>query len=351
MVTTAFVLSGGGSLGAVQVGMLQALAAHGVRPDLLVGTSAGAVNAAWVAGHGMSPDSLGELADVWTGLRRGDIFPVDPRQMLRGLLGRSPGVASDASLRRLVRAYATIDDLTQARVPTHLVAADLLSGHEVLISAGDLVDGVLASAAIPGILPPVERAGRHLVDGSVALHAGVSQAVDLGATVVYVLPTGAPCALPGPPPSAVGVALHSLTLLIAQRLIHEIAGLQGAADDQDPAAAVPAGGLGRGLPPRRTADRSRPADQSEWISSGDIDLPAPERFLVAAPPPPGAHPTSPEPSGAGDRGEHRLRPERDVMARPPGRAPRRMRGATCPVPAARRARAAWTRAAWVRAWG
>ena len=240
MVTTAFVLSGGGSLGAVQVGMLQALAAHDVRPDLLVGTSAGAVNAAWVAGHGMSPDSLGELADVWTGLRRGDIFPVDPRQMLRGLLGRSPGVASDASLRRLVRAHATIDDLTQARVPTHLVAADLLSGHEVLISAGDLVDGVLASAAIPGILPPVERAGRHLVDGSVALHAGVAQAVDLGATVVYVLPTGAPCALPGPPLSAVGVALHSLTLLIAQRLIHEIAGLQGAADDQDPAAAVPA---------------------------------------------------------------------------------------------------------------
>ena len=103
MVTTAFVLSGGGSLGAVQVGMLQALAAHDVRPDLLVGTSAGAVNAAWVAGQGMSTDSLGELADVWTGLRRGDIFPVDPRQMLRGLLGRSPGVASDASLRRLVR--------------------------------------------------------------------------------------------------------------------------------------------------------------------------------------------------------------------------------------------------------
>ena len=280
MVTTAFVLSGGGSLGAVQVGMLQALAAHDVRPDLLVGTSAGAVNAAWVAGHGMSPDSLGELADVWTGLRRGDIFPVDPRQMLRGLLGRSPGVASDASLRRLVRAHATIDDLRQARVPTHLVAADLLSGHQVLISAGDLVDGVLASAAIPGILPPVESAGRHLVDGSVALHAGVAQAVDLGATVVYVLPTGAPCALPGPPQSAVGVALHSLTLLIAQRLIHEIAGLQGAADIKVLPPLCPLAVSAADF--RHAAQLIARARRTslEWISSGDIDLPAPERFLA-----------------------------------------------------------------------
>jgi hypothetical protein len=163
MVTTAFVLSGGGSLGAVQVGMLQALAWNG------------AVNAAWVAGHGLSPDSLDELADAWTGLRRGDTFPVEPRQVLRGLLGRSMGVTSETRLRRLLRAHASIDDLADARVPTHLVAADLLSGHDVLISTGDPVDGVLASAAIPGILPPVERAGRYLVDGSVALHAGVAQ--------------------------------------------------------------------------------------------------------------------------------------------------------------------------------
>ncbi len=75
-------------------------------------------------------------------------------------------------------------------MPTYLVAADRLSGHDVLISTGDPVDGVLASAAIPGILPPVEHMGRYLVDGSVALHAGVAQAVDLGAALVYVLPPG-----------------------------------------------------------------------------------------------------------------------------------------------------------------
>ena len=190
MATTAFVLSGGGSLGAVQVGMLQALHAHGVRPDLLVGTSAGAVNAAWVAGHGLSTESLDRLAGVWTGLRRREVFPVEPRQMLRGLLGRSAGVASDARLRYLVQTHAVIDDLGHARVPTHLVAADLLDGDDVLISTGDPVDGVLASAAIPGILPPVERAGRYLVDGSVAPHAGVAQAAFDPAELEAVLREG-----------------------------------------------------------------------------------------------------------------------------------------------------------------
>ena len=148
--------------------ILQALHAHGVHPDQLVGPSAGAVNAAWVAGHGMSTESLDELAGVWAGLRRSDIFHVDPRQVLRGLTDRSRSITSDTRLRRLVSSHASITDLAHARVPTHLVAADLLSGRDLLISTGDIVEGVLASAAIPGVLPPVELRGQYLVDGSMA---------------------------------------------------------------------------------------------------------------------------------------------------------------------------------------
>lgn len=81
--TTAFVLSGGGSLGAVQVGMLQALGERGVEPDLLVGTSAGAINAAFVGGHGMGRDALIELAGLWQSLRRRDLFALRP---LHGVL-------------------------------------------------------------------------------------------------------------------------------------------------------------------------------------------------------------------------------------------------------------------------
>ena len=149
--TTAFVLSGGGSLGAVQVGMLQALAASHVEPDLLVGTSAGAVNASWVATHGMTPASLTDLATVWTRLRRADIFPLDARMVLRGIIGRSPAITCANRMRQLVSTHCPIESLEDAAVPVHLVATDLLSGRDVTISTGSAVTGVLASCdAQPG---------------------------------------------------------------------------------------------------------------------------------------------------------------------------------------------------------
>lgn len=278
--TTAFVLTGGGSLGAVQVGMLQALAERGVKPDLLIGTSCGALNAAWVAGHGTSPGSLNELAAVWTNLRRSDIFPVDSRQVFRGLLGLSPAVVSNRKLRQFIDTHASIQDLAQAQVPTHLVAADLLSGRDVLISTGDLATGVLASCTIPGVLPPVEHTGTQLIDGALARHTGIAQAVVLGASVVYILPTGAACALPRAPRSAAGVALHSLTLLIQQRLIHEVAALQAATTIKllPPLCplAVSAADFSHAKELITRARRS----SLEWIDSGGTELAEPERFLT-----------------------------------------------------------------------
>jgi NTE family protein len=279
--TTAFVLSGGGSLGAVQVGMLQALASAGVAPDLLVGTSAGAMNAAWVAAHGMSADSLAGLADVWIRLRRRDVFPVEVGAAVRGLLGRGPGLTSARRLGLLVNARAGISELEEARIPVHLVAADLLSGEGVLLSTGSLVTAVLASSAIPGIFPPVVRDGRHLIDGGVADRTGVARAAGLGATSIYVLPTGTPCALPAPPSSAIGTALHALTLLIEQRLARDVAELAGAATIKVLPPLCPlstsAVDFTRGA---ELIDRSRRAS-TDWITTGDIDRPAPEQFLGA----------------------------------------------------------------------
>jgi NTE family protein len=278
--TTAFVLSGGGSLGAVQVGMLQALAERGVKPDLLVGTSCGALNAAWVAGHGMSNESLRGLATAWMGLRRSDVFPVDARQVLRGLLGLSPAVVANRKLRQFISNHAGLEDLAHAQVPTYFVAADLLSGRDVLISTGDVTNGVLASCAIPGVLPPVEHDGGQLVDGGLACHTGIAQAVDLGASVIYVLPSGGACGMTRAPRSAIGVALHSLTLLIGQRLFHEISAIQ-------------AGTTIKLLPPLcplavSAADFSHAAELIsrarrsglEWIDSGGTELPHPERSLA-----------------------------------------------------------------------
>ena len=279
--TTAFVLSGGGSLGAVQVGMLQALTSRGIEPDLLVGTSAGAMNAAWVAVHGTSAQSLADLAGVWTRLRRRDVFPLDARSAVRGLLGHRPAICSPDRLHELVVACAGDTRLDETPIPLHLVTADLLSGETVTVSTGRVSSGVLASAAIPGVFPAVRTAGRYLIDGGVAPHPGVTQAVDRGATIVYVLPTGTSCALPTPPSSAIGSALHALTLLLQQRLTREMSSLADAASI-------------RVLPPLcplsiSAADfthsgelitRARQASL-DWIDSGAIAHPAPEQFLAA----------------------------------------------------------------------
>lgn len=222
---TAFVLAGGGSLGAVQVGMLQALVSAGVRPDLLVGTSAGAVNAAWVAGHGTSADSLDRLAELWTRVGRRDLFPVSIGALARASLGRGSALTTSAPLGELVRAHAGIGSLEDARVPVHLMASDLLTGCPVALTQGPVDDAVRASAAIPGVFPPVLLDGRWLVDGGVAQATGVEQAVATGAGEVWVLPTGYPCALPGPPRTVLGIALHAFTLLLHQRLLTEVAAL------------------------------------------------------------------------------------------------------------------------------
>ena len=278
--TTAFVLSGGGSLGAVQVGMLQALAAAGIEPDLLIGTSAGGLNATWVGARGTSPQSLDELARVWTGLHRRDVFPFRPLQLLGALLGRRRGLFPGEALGDLVEERAGIEDLGQARIPVHLLATDLLTGSDVLLSSGPMREAARATAAIPGVLPPVHLDGRWLVDGAIATRAGVSHAVELGATRVVVLPAGVPCAIDEPPRSAIGMAVHALSLLIEQQLVIEVS--------------QPVEGVDVGLLPPpcplsvSPGDFSRAAeliehgraDAAAWIADGGLERRDPARYLA-----------------------------------------------------------------------
>lgn len=277
--STAFVLSGGGSLGAVQVGMLQALGERGIVPDLLVGTSAGALNAAWVAGHGLSSASLDELARLWTGVRRRDVFPVDVGHALLALLGRRSALCSNDRLRELISRHVGIEGFAEVAVPVHLVAADLVSGEDVLISDGAIAAGVLASAAIPGVFPPVRIAGRSLVDGGVAHRTGVSQAVDLGASEIYVLPAGYPCAVTRAPASALGVAVHALALLIEQRLIDEVARFNGAATIKVLPPLCPLRVSAADFGHAAQLIRRSHAATTKWLDEGGVELPAQERFL------------------------------------------------------------------------
>jgi NTE family protein len=175
-VTTAFVFSGGGSLGAVQVGMLRALAERRVRPDLLVGTSAGALNAAFTAARGAEEGGVDALAEIWAGLRSRSIFTLDPRQCLAALAGRRAALCSNAGLRGLLDRHLSFDRLEDSPVPLVIVASDLLSGDEVALDAGPAAPAILASCAIPGVFPAINHGGRTLVDGALA---GVPQGCSL----------------------------------------------------------------------------------------------------------------------------------------------------------------------------
>lgn len=220
--TTAFVLSGGASLGAVHVGMLQALEEHGIVPDLIVGTSVGAVNAAWVADRGDAA-GLGALAGVWRGLHRSAIFPLRPITGMLGFLGRADHLVPDTGLRRVLEEHLAFERLEQSTLPLHVVATDVLSGKDVLLSSGPAVEAVLASAAIPGVFPAVHIGGRSHVDGGVVNNTPISHAVALGADTIWALSTGYACALTEPPHGALGQAMHALTLTLNHRLAVDIA--------------------------------------------------------------------------------------------------------------------------------
>jgi NTE family protein len=185
----AFVLTGGGSHGAVQVGMLYALLEGGVQPDLVIGSSVGAINGAFMAGHA-SVDGVEELARVWESIKRPEIFPISVRRMVAGALGWRNHLFDPLGLRTLIlRSDLGFDRLEDAPLSLHVTATDVEAGVPVVLSRGDAVDALMASAAMPGAFPPVEMDGRLFIDGSVTADAPVEQAEALGATSIYLLST------------------------------------------------------------------------------------------------------------------------------------------------------------------
>jgi NTE family protein len=218
---TAFVLAGGGSLGAVQVGMLKALTRKGIVPDLVVGASVGAINAAFFAGLPTS-EGIARLERIWSGLQSTDVFPFSPLNSLLAILGKRDHLISPARLRTLIESQLPYDRIEDAKIPCHVVATDVLAGTEVRLSRGPLAPALLASAAIPAVFPTVAIEDRHLIDGGVANNTPISCAVKLGASRIIVLASGISCALEKPPRGAVALAMHAVNLLVMRQLVSDI---------------------------------------------------------------------------------------------------------------------------------
>ncbi len=218
---TALVLAGGGSLGAVQVGMLQALVESGVQADMVVGSSVGAINGAYFAAR---PHAQGveELAALWLSLRSEDVFPIHAFTTLKSLLMGHNHIAQADALTQLLHNKLPVARIEQTELPLHILATDLLTGKEALLSSGPLVEALLASSAIPLIFPHRVIEGQVLVDGSVASNTPIASAVELGAERLLVLPTGFGCTSPGVPSRMVSLALHTLNLLSMWQLARDV---------------------------------------------------------------------------------------------------------------------------------
>jgi NTE family protein len=226
---TAFVFAGGGSLGAVQVGMLKALTRQGVVPDLVVGASVGAINGACFA---LEPNEQGaqRLERIWLRLRRADVFPFSPAHSVLAALGRRDHLVNPQPLRALIESELPGQMLEDTKIPCTVVATDVLTGEEVALTSGPVATALLASAAIPAVFPVVSIDGRHLMDGGIANNTPISTAIALGASRVVVLPTGMSCALEGPPRGVVARALHALNLLVMGQLLKDIERFAGRAE-------------------------------------------------------------------------------------------------------------------------
>ncbi len=212
---TAFALSGGGARGAAQVGMLRALLEAGIRPDLVVGTSVGAWNGAWIASD-PTATSLDRLAEVWRQITRAS-FDMVWWRAARNMVRRRPSLYDGRGIARLLARYLRVHTFEDLAVPLHVVAIDLSNGRKAVFSSGPLTPAVLASSAIPGIFPPISIDGRQHVDGGMVDPTGLETAVELGARRVYVLDCGYAGRLAAPLGSMNAVVDHAFQIAAQHR--------------------------------------------------------------------------------------------------------------------------------------
>jgi NTE family protein len=215
---TAFVLGGGGNLGAVQVGQLKALIEQEIVPDAVIGCSVGALNGAAIAGE-PTLDEVERLGELWGRLGREDIFPATR-------LGRGPwmfvrnglSAFSDNGLRRVIDGWLRYRLFEETQIPFWAVATSLSTGREHWFHSGDVRRPLLATTALPGVFPPVAIDGHTYIDGGVVNNVPISKAFELKAKKVYVLDVGALDRTRPEPRRPYEVLLQAVAIARASRL-------------------------------------------------------------------------------------------------------------------------------------
>ena len=216
----AYVFGGGGSYGAVQVGQLRAIAKTDLLPDFVVGTSVGSLNATIVA---ETPLTAGDrLGGFWSLASRRDIFG-STRQMMRNMVTLRPGIADSRPLRDLLERSTASRDFTDLSLPLTAVAADAVTGHVAELRDGDLISALMASTAIPGVFPIVERDGQRLMDGGIIANVPIAIAAEQGAKSIVVFDCGFNLFAPTTDPTLPHVLLRAAAIMAAAQVRRDLA--------------------------------------------------------------------------------------------------------------------------------
>ena len=218
---TAYVLGGGGALGSSEVGMVRALAEHGIRPDLVLGTSIGALNGAFIAAD-PGVEGAERLAAVWEAVVRDGVFLDNPVRQAARVARYRTHLLSNAPLRHVLQTYLPVSRFEDLDVAFQCVAACIEDASGRWFSTGEITDPVIASCSVPGLFPPVLIEDRHYLDGGLVHSIPVGRALALGATRIFVLQVGRVEQPLSPPTNPWEVGTVAFEIARRHRFVHEM---------------------------------------------------------------------------------------------------------------------------------
>jgi NTE family protein len=219
---TAFVFGGGGSWGALHWGILRALAETDIRPDLVVGTSVGALNGAIAAAD---PEHSAEiLGQLWPLVTRDQVFPGGVLSALNTLRTSRGWLYDSDNLAQYLASRLPVSTIEELRIPYVAIATDFEDGTRVEIDSGDLKSALLASSAIPGIFPWIDRDGHRLVDGGLVSNVSTDVARRRGAASIVVLDCGLFGVSAQLSDSIIDILAQTVAIQSRQQVIRDLAG-------------------------------------------------------------------------------------------------------------------------------
>ncbi len=211
---TALILSGGGSRGAVEVGAMKVVLKK-IRPDVIIGTSVGAINAAAIAAGGDAK----ELERVWLSMTSRVAFPFNWQVLY--LYGKIMSISHPFRLKRVLEKTLPVKTLEECTIPLFINATELLTGKPVMFASGNIIDAILASIAIPPYYPPYEIDGVKYIDGGISNAIAIEQAKALGCAQVIIVSTYGK-ELPAGVWNVFRLTSHALDIVLRSKLQNEV---------------------------------------------------------------------------------------------------------------------------------